>query len=94
MITVWPSTSNGAIVEFLIKMESSSVVIIKRNGEIGQPCFMPRLIEILGDVPPGKETELLEFSYRDFIIFQNFSPKPNNLKQSKIKGCSIESNAL
>ncbi len=59
MIIVWPSTSNGAIVEFLIKMESSSVVIIKRKGEIGHPCFMPRLIEILGDVPPGKETELL-----------------------------------
>ncbi len=69
MIIVWPSTSNGAIVEFLIKMESSYVVMIKRKGEIGHHCFMPRLAEILGDVPPGKESKQLEFAYRDFIIF-------------------------
>jgi len=62
MITGWPSISYGAMHEFLLKIESISVAKIKRNGEIGQPCFMPRLIGNLGEVPPDKETELFKFS--------------------------------
>ena len=52
----------GAMFEFLIKIQSISVAVLKRNGELGQPCLTPSLMGNLGDVPPGGEIELFASS--------------------------------
>lgn len=56
------------MLEFLMKIESFSINIIKRNGEIGQPCLTPRLTVNRGDVPPGKEMEQFVLSYKVYVL--------------------------
>ena len=62
MTTGNPIMFKGAMFEFLIKIQSISVAVLKRNGELGQPCLTPSLMGNLGDVPPGGEIELFASS--------------------------------
>ena len=59
MASCLPNTVNFSKSVFFIRIQSISAAAINKSGEMGQPCFIPLLIENLGHVPCGNKIVLL-----------------------------------